>query len=451
LNFLIVDDDSTFSEFLKKNLSKHGKIFIADSFINATNLLESYSFDCAILDLKLGNEVVGPKLALMAKRKGIGHVIAVTHFENDEELIREAYESGADDFVKKSNLKTHLEFFIKKVVTGRDLKKNVQRMTKTQYLTKDADLISSLENVCDTYAPMEPIYIGGESGVGKTQLGKCLKELLKLEGPLVELNCAGMNDEILKSELFGHEKGAFTGADQRKIGKIELAHNGILFLDEVGDLPLFTQEKLLKVLEEKEFTRVGGLQIINSDFLLVTATLRNLEELVESGKMRPDFYNRIMGKTIKIKPLRERKPDLKLLIDFFLNSAPRSVYLNKEAKEILMNYSWPGNIRELQKLIYRLSDTKHGIVTKEHLKNYVLNDLENQTNAITRNGLLTKEQILFAKKNNSYVALMDQLKKEFFDFALNEAKGNKSGISKNYQVSRKMLHFHYGEKTEGLH
>jgi DNA-binding NtrC family response regulator len=440
MNFLIVEDDEYFSSFLAQNLSKYGKPFISNSFENAKNLLESYHFDCAILDLKLGNEVIGPKIAKLAKERGIGHVIAVTHFENDEELVREAYESGVDDFVKKSNLRTHLEFFIKKVVNSRDLKKNVARLTKTAYITKDLDLIKSLEEVCDTYAPLEPIFIGGETGVGKTQLGKCLKQLLGLKGELVELNCAGLNDEILKSELFGHEKGSFTGADKQKIGKIELAHEGILFLDEVGDMPLATQEKLLKVIDEKEFTRVGGLTKIKSNFLLVTATLKNLEELVQSGRIRPDFYNRIKGKTIFIKPLRERKQDLKLLMEHFLNSAPRSVYLDKEAKDALLNYSWPGNIRELQKTIFRLSDTKHGIVQKKHLDRNIIENVNPLSNK--GSGLLTPDHISFLKEHKSLSAFLDKITADFYQFALAETGGNKSKIMSEYQIVKSTLHRH---------
>lgn len=443
MNFLIIEDDENFSSFLSQNLSKHGKTFISTSFESAKSLIESYDFDCAIVDLKLGNEVVGPQIAKLAKQKGIRHVIAVTHFENDEELIKEAYENGVDDFVKKSNLRTHLDFFIKKFVNGRELRKNVIRLTKTTYLTKDKQLISSLENLCDTYAPLEPIFIGGESGVGKTQLVKCLKTLLGLTGELVELNCNGLGDEILKSELFGHEKGAFTGADKLKIGKIEQAHDGILFLDEVGDMPLATQGTFLKCLDEKEFTRVGGLKKLTSNFLLVTATLKNLEELVASGKMRPDFYNRIKGKMIQIKPLRDRKHDLKLLIDHFISNSPRSVYFTNEAKEALLNYSWPGNIRELQKAINRLADIKKGIVTIENLDPHIV---ENSLSIQSKDrGLLTQEQISYIKSNGSFSALMDRLRQDFYEYAYEEHGGNKTMISKAYQVSRKTLVAHYKE------
>jgi DNA-binding NtrC family response regulator len=446
VNFLIVEDDNNFSAFLSKELSKYGKPFISTSFENAKSLLDSYPFDCAILDLKIGNEVVGPKIARLAKQKGIGHVIAMTHFENDEELIREAYENGVDDFVKKSNLRTHLEFFIKKVTNRREMKNNVSRLTKTTYLTKDKDLILALENVCDTYAPLEPIFISGESGVGKTQLGKCLKHLLGLKGELVELNCAGLNDEILKSELFGHEKGAFTGADKLKIGKIELANGGILFLDEIGDIPLQSQGTILKTIDEFEYTRVGGVKKLVSKFLLVTATLKNLEELVAQGKIRPDFYNRIKGKTIHIKPIRDRKQDLKVLIDYFTNSAPRSVYFTSEVKEILLNYSWPGNIRELQKTIYRLSDVKSGIVKIENLESHLIRNDSIVSNSMQ--GLLSQEQLQFIKGHKSFAALMDRLKEEFYEYAYSEYNGNKTLISKAYNVSRKTLVSHY--KDQGL-
>lgn len=450
MNFLIIEDDKNFSDFLSKALSNHGKTFVADNLTNAKNLLDSYSFDCAIIDLKLGEEIVGPQIALMAKRKGVGHVIAVTNFENDSELIRLAYENGVDDFVKKSNLKSHFDFFLKKVINGKDLKKHVLRLTKTTYITKDKDLINSLEGVCTSYAPMEPIFIGGESGVGKTQLGKCLKSLLGLDGELVELNCAGLNDEIIKSELFGHEKGAFTGADKQTIGKIELANNGILFLDEIGDMPLVTQEKLLKVIEEKEFTRVGGNKRVKSNFLLVTATLKNLEDLVNSGKLRPDFYNRIKGKTIYIKPLRERKDDLKLLIDHFLNIATRSVYLTPQASEALINYNWPGNIRELDKTINRLSDTKGGIVKIEDLAPAIRSG-HSVLDSVSADSFLTKKQIELIRQNGSLIPLFDKLEKEMILYANEELKGNKSEISKKYNISRTKLWAFFKERSSELH
>lgn len=439
MKFLIVEDDKNFSAFLSMALSKHGKAFVADNLINAKNLIENYVFDCAIIDLKLGEEIVGPQIALMAKRKGIGHIIAVTDFENDDELIRLAYENGVDDFVKKSHLKANFDFFLKKVINGKDLKKNILRLTKTTYITKDKELINALERVCSTYTPMEPIFIGGESGVGKTQLGKCLKSLLGLSGELIELNCAGLNDEIIKSELFGHEKGAFTGADKQTIGKMELAHNGILFLDEIGDMPLTTQEKLLKVIEEKEFTRVGGNKKIKSDFLLVTATLKNLEDLVKSGKLRPDFYNRIKGKTIHIRPLRERPEDLKLLIGHFLNIATRSVYLTPKAHDALLLHYWPGNIRELGKTISRLSDLKGGIVKFEDLDPAIRSNQTPTTNLSNESGLLTKKQIEFVKKHKSMKKLIDQLESEILLYAHNELNGKKGEMAKEYDVSRKKL------------
>jgi DNA-binding NtrC family response regulator len=434
MNFLIVEDDENFSAFLSKNLAKHGKTFVASNFQNAKNLLESFSFDCAILDLKLGHEIVGPKIAHLAKQKGVAHVIAVTHFENDDELIKEAYESGVDDFVKKSNLRTHIEFFIQKFVNSRNLQKNLLRLTKTTYLTKDKRLIDSLGSICDTYSLLEPIFIRGESGVGKTQLGKCLKELMGLTGELVELNCAGLNDEILKSELFGHEKGAFTGADKLKIGKMEKAHKGILFCDEVGDMPLPTQEKLLKALDERKFTRVGGLDVIQSDFLLVAATLKNPEELVATGKLRVDFYNRIMGKSIYLSPLRERKADIKFLIEHFLNLAPRSVYLEPQAKKALLDYSWPGNIRELRKVINALSDTKNGIVRKENLPLHII---ENKNPLFAKESrFITEEQIAYAKERKSLPALIDKITKDFYAFALEESCGNKSSVINDYNLAK---------------
>ncbi|MDH4468762.1 MAG: sigma 54-interacting transcriptional regulator [Bacteriovoracaceae bacterium] len=445
MNFLVIEDDPSFLDFLSKNLSNYGKLLHASTLERAEELIQNFKFDCAIVDLEINDEIIGPRIALLCKQRGIRHVIAVTYFENDDALIQQAYQNGVDDFVKKSNLKEKLDIFIKKVVNSKEFRKNVERLTKTTYLTQDKDIIESLEDVCTTFSPMEPIFISGESGVGKTQLAKCLKSLLGIEGELVELNCAGLNDEIIKSELFGHEKGAFTGADRLKMGKVEQANNGILFLDEVGDMPLTTQETILKVIEEKEFTRVGGLKRIRSNFLLVTATLKNLESLVKEGKLRPDFYNRIKGKTIYLRPLRERKDDLKMLIKHFLNQATRSVFVDEQAKEILLQYSWPGNVRELQKFINRLSDVKGGIVTPAHLEKYLQVGRESVAE-LSKDWLLTENQIDFAKGHQSLSALLDKIKGEFFDFALKEHGGNKNKISKAYQVSRTTLFYHLRDK-----
>jgi two-component system response regulator AtoC len=442
VNFLIVEDDKKFSSFLAENLSKHGKVFTSSSYDEAAFLLEKQIFDCAILDLMIGDEIIGPRIAKLAKQKGIGHVIAMTHFENDDELIHEAYSNGVDDFVKKSNLQTHLEFFIKKFTNAKDLRKRISELTKTVYLTKDEDILRQIRSVCESYAMFEPIFVSGPSGVGKTLFVKCLKGLLKVEGQLINLNCAGMDDDLLKSELFGHEKGAFTGADRQKIGKIELANNGILFLDEVGDIPLPTQEKLLKVIDEFEFTRVGGTQKIISKFLLVSGTLKNLEKLVDEGKMRPDFYNRIKGKTIYLKPLKERKGDLKILIEHFKNSVPRSVYYTPDVKEGLLEYSWPGNIRELHKVIYQLSDVKSGIVQKKDLEEVLMN-YANDSSENEIGEFLTSKQIDYAKATNSLQSLLDRVRDEFLQFAYAESEGNKAKISRDYQVSRKSLVTYY--------
>lgn len=444
MNFLIVEDDPRFTKFLSENLSKYGKIFATDSFQNALNLINSYPIDCAIIDQKLGEDVVGPQIAITAKKKGIGHVIAVTDFESDDGLMLKTYENGVDDFVKKSNLRKHLEFFVRKVVRSRDLRKSILNLTKTVYLTKDQELIKSIEVVCDTYTPMEPIFIKGPSGSGKTLLGKFLKILFGLEGDLVELNCAELTDDLMRSELFGHEKGAFTGADRQHIGAIERAHNGILFLDEIGDMSLSTQEKLLKVLEEKEFCRVGGTKKIKSNFLLVSATLKDIEKLRREGKLRPDFYHRIIGKVIHVKPLSERKDDLKMLISHFQNTTPRSVYVTPEARNLLMSYSWPGNIRQLHKVMTRLSEIKGGVVRIEHLKPLLIEEIVTEKVM----GLLTDEQLQYVKDHKSMKALFDNLEREILSHAHKEHKGNKTYISKDYDVSRRKLVEYYKDNSQ---
>jgi transcriptional regulator with GAF, ATPase, and Fis domain len=213
------------------------------------------------------------------------------------------------------------------------------------------------------------VLILGESGTGKELVAMSLYEHSRRRGePFVKLNCVAIPENLLESELFGHEKGAFTGATSQKTGKFEMADGGIIFLDEIGDMPMATQAKLLRVLQEKEFERVGGNRTIKVDIRFIVATNKNLQEMVKQGQFREDLYFRINVFSIYLPPLRERREDIPYLVDHFLEKNEKPVQISPQALQVITGYSWPGNVRELQNTIERASVlTETGVIEPAHL------------------------------------------------------------------------------------
>jgi transcriptional regulator with PAS, ATPase and Fis domain len=210
-------------------------------------------------------------------------------------------------------------------------------------------LLSLIKKVAPTDST---VLILGESGTGKELVATSVYENCQRNNkPFIKLNCAAIPTELLESELFGHEKGAFTGATKFKPGKFDMAHEGTLFLDEIGDMPLNLQSKILRAIQEKEFYRVGGSNTIKVDVRFIASTNQNLEKLVQEGKFREDLYYRLNVFTLHLPPLRERKEDLSLLVDYFLQNLPKKIEISSVALQMIMAYSWPGNIRELKNVI----------------------------------------------------------------------------------------------------
>ena len=213
------------------------------------------------------------------------------------------------------------------------------------------------------------VLISGESGTGKEIMANSIYEnSLRKHKPFIKINCVAIPEGLIESELFGHEKGAFTGATAKKIGKFEIANGGTIFMDEIGDMPLNTQAKILRVLQEKEFERVGGTQTINVDVRFIVATNKNLEKMVKEGQFRDDLYYRLNVFPLHLPSLRDRKEDIPLLVDHFLKNAPKSVQISSMAVQVLMAYLWPGNVRELQNTVERAAVMcENGIIETHHL------------------------------------------------------------------------------------
>jgi DNA-binding NtrC family response regulator len=356
LSFLIIEDDKYARLNLREILHPYGPIEEATNALEGREKLKG-SYDIVITDIELGEDS-GVDLIPTIVRKGF-HCIVVSSYES-EETIEKAYLRGAKHYLSKHRLKEQLPVYIQKYLHAREAR--FEKLISENFITQDENLILGLRKLCEVNWKGQTLFISGPTGTGKSLLGKLIHEITHPEANLVHLNCSEVAENLLESELFGHEKGAFTGADQKKDGKLKLAHGGTLFLDEVATMPLSMQQKLLKALDEKTFYPVGSSTPVKSDFTLVTATCENLQDKIQKREFREDLFHRISGFQFHLRPLSERKEDIDLLIKHFQKSSPRRFVIKPEALEVLRKYPWPGNIRELRKTCERLSQGTSGIV-----------------------------------------------------------------------------------------
>lgn len=357
LGILIVEDDKYARLNLREILKPYGVIDEAIDVPSALDILAKQTFDIVITDIELGDGS-GVEVIPKAVKKGI-HCIVVSSYESDD-VIEKAYTLGAKHYLAKFKLKEHLPIYINKIIQEKNAR--FEKFLKEDFITQDLDLISDLRRLCDVNWKNQSLFISGPTGTGKSLLGKLIHDMTHPEEKLVHINCAEIAENLLESELFGHEKGAFTGADQKKDGKLKLAHGGTLFLDEVGTMPLPMQQKLLKALDEKTFYPVGSSTPIKCEFTLVTATCEDLQDKIQKKLFREDLYFRISGFHFHLKPLSQRVEDIDLLIKHFQKKTSRRFVVKTEALEELKKYSWPGNVRELLKICERFSQSLTGII-----------------------------------------------------------------------------------------
>lgn len=369
LNFLVIEDDDLSRLNLVEALKSHGLVREARNSEEAKKLLEEEYFDLAWIDLDLERDLAGLDLIPIVKSKKT-YTVVLSGREEDIN-IEEAYKRGCEDYLSKPFDKEALDMILRKY---RILSKEsvLRNFFATQYVTQDDNLIESLKIINEVITANKPVFLKGPTGTGKTLIAKLVHELIfEDDKSFIHLNCSEIPENLLEAELFGYEKGAFSGADTSKKGKFELAGGGTLFLDEIATMPMLLQKKILRAIDEKSFYPLGSEKLVKSDFRLVSATCENLEEMVKKGDFREDLYFRIEGFNIDLPSLTKRKKDIPLLIKHFLGKGKRRVVLDNEVKNILNNYSWPGNIRELKRVVEILQSKSHGVIGVKDLPAHI--------------------------------------------------------------------------------
>ncbi len=367
VKILIVDDDRNTREGLYRALKNDYDVFIVESGERALALLQQNEMDIMLTDLRMpgmdGITLMRRALALYPQLL----CILLTAYGNVENAV-EAMKSGAYDFLTKPINLDHLDLLLQRAIKQRDMEsENImlrQQLDDKYGLANIIGNSSAMQSVYDIIQQVAPtqasVLIYGESGTGKELVAHALHGLsTRAKGPFVPVHCAALSDTLLESELFGHEKGAFTGAAGMRKGRFELADGGTLFLDEVSEISPAVQVKLLRVLEERKFERVGGSDLIEVDIRLIAATNKNLRELVDKGEFREDLFFRLDVININLPPLRERDNDISLLCNHFikeLSSANNKKIdgITPDAMNILSSYKWPGNVRELRNTIEKM-------------------------------------------------------------------------------------------------
>ncbi len=399
---LIVDDEKLVRWALREDFQKRGyEVDEAEDGAEALTKIEAEPYQLILLDIRLPGEN-GIEVLRKAKQIDPDLIVIMMTAYGDIETAVEAMKAGANDYVSKPFNLDELQTRAERAIEILSLKEEVTYFRKFQREQLGADqFIGRSTPVRDLFDLIHKVAKGdstvlllGESGTGKDLVARYIHfRSSRAEHPFVDINCAALPETLLESELMGHEKGAFTDARTFKKGLFEQAHRGTVFLDEIGDMPLGIQAKVLKLIETKRFRRLGGLNDIETDARVIAATNKNLESLIREGKLREDLYYRLKVMSLQIPPLRERKSDIPLLATYFLRQrnrghSGRRTSLSSEALSLLANYDWPGNVRQLKNVIERaVILTENGEILPRHLppelvsekakrKGFDLSDLE---------------------------------------------------------------------------
>jgi DNA-binding NtrC family response regulator len=454
---LIVDDEPSTRTGLRDALEDKFDVYIAEDAPTAKELLKAQQFDILLTDLRLPQED-GIKLLEFAKSLKKPPVCILMTAYGSEDVAVEAMKRGADDYISKGRLNIdELEIRIKRALRAKNIEDenlNLKRALDYQFgienLIGESPQMREIFDIIKQVAPTEAtVLIQGESGTGKELVAKAIHQLSRRSHkPLVVVHCAALSPTLLESELFGHEKGSFTGAFERRIGRFEEAHGGTLFLDEIGEIDQTIQVKLLRFLGERTFERVGSNKTIESDVRLITATNRNLLEMVRLGKFREDLFYRLRVVEINLPPLRERKMDIPLLAakfikEFSIKNNKTVVHIDDSAMKLLLDYPWPGNVRELKTAIeHAVVFCKGDTITARDLPLFIRQpQLTQQTvppapTTPTKNLTDTNQ----TQKNQLSNFTLKDAQKQLIINTLRQFNGNRTRAAQHLGISRRTLH-----------
>ena len=453
---LIVDDERHTREGLELALEDDYEIYLAENPEEAFRLLDEEKFDIVITDLKMAGKS-GMTVIDHAIRQTYRPICIMMTAYGTIQLAVEAMKRGAYHFLIKPLNLEELELIVARALKERNLKEENQelhqRLDKKFSFNGIIGQSQSLTQVLDRVKLVGPatttVLLQGETGTGKELFAQALHQNSpRARKPFVAVHCAALPANLLESELFGHEKGAFTGAAEKRVGRFEAAHGGTLFLDEIGEIDASTQVKLLRFLESKTFERVGSIEPIEVDVRLVCATNRNLKAMSEKGEFREDLYYRLDVVKIELPPLRDRKDDIPLLLDHFLQHFAEEngfspVILTTKAMTILQAYTWPGNIRELRNFCENLVVLKQGGEVNEydldprflHPAPIPVSNVELDVPAESR-----QSAPLYAPPSGTSSLSKEENEKRLLRNALVQAHGNRTEASRLLGISRRTLH-----------
>src|SRR5262245_40609512 len=368
---LVADDEESIRWVLERALTQAGhRVLTAPNGAVALETLRTHDVDVALADIRMP-DLSGLDLLARVHDEGIDTLLIIMTAQNTMGNAIEATKRGAYDYLTKPFDLEQVGLLVGRALALRRLTRDLQRLRgelehRNELVIGRTQAMQEVYKVIGRVATTDTtVLLQGETGTGKELVAKTIHYHAGRNGPFVALNCSAIPNELLESELFGYERGAFTGAVERRIGKFEAAGGGTLFLDEIGELPLALQSKLLRVLQEREFTRVGGREAIRADARIVAATNQDLESAVRAGRFREDLFFRLNVVRITVPPLRDRRADIPELIDFFIDKVNRTlgtsiVGITDEARELLVRHSWPGNVRELENTLLRAAVLARG-------------------------------------------------------------------------------------------
>ena len=436
-NVLVVDDEKNIRAGLGKAIELDGhNVYLAEDGRHAMEMIEQEEIDLIIADLKMPRMSGEELLREVVQSYPTLPIIILTGHGTIESAVQ-AMRDGAYDFLTKPVNLDRLSLLVKRALSTRELSLQhralQQELEEKRQFSNIVGKSAEMNRIFDVVRQVAPtkasVLITGESGVGKELIADALHQLSnRKERPFIKVHCAALSQSLLESELFGHEKGAFTGAVSRKRGRFELSHSGSIFLDEIGEIDQSVQIKILRVLQEKTFERVGGEETLEIDTRIISATNRDLKAEIESGRFREDLFYRLNVVNIHIPPLRERKEDIPLLVaafikEFAAENGKQVEGIDSKARSILYNYRWPGNVRELRNCIESaVVMAKGNVVTTDDLPPSVAADTESNYVRIELG------------------ATMADAEREIIRANLAAQNGNKSRTAEILGIGRKTLH-----------